>query len=193
MDSMLEKLWQFARGDLEPQAFEEWFLARSEDETVQAMLGRELVSALLEADYDDPIAHMEVCEKLENRLDVVAPRQCRCLTWRDHQILPLGWDEVTGQAGVLEDFFDYSLVTRRTPWLECVECRRCQQAWYLATDTADDDYHLVRLDAAAVEGIRRGVWPSIFDQWEVVWPTEDWLTYSGFTSLEDWRLKQPPE
>ena len=193
MKSTFEKLWRFARGDLEPGAFEVWFYPRSDDDALVDMLGRELVSAMLEADYGDPLAVLAIQEMLENQLDSAAPRKCRCLAWRDHQILPIGWDEVTGQVGVLEDFFDHSVVARRTPWLECVECRRCQQAWYLATDSVDDEYHLVRLDAAAVEGIRSGAWPSIFDHWEVVWPTEGWLTYSGFTSLDDWRMKQPPE
>ena len=181
MDTLAEELWQFARGDLEPNAFEAWFYTRFEDAELVSLLGHEVVSAMLEADYRDARAVFSVRELLKSRLNSAVSQECRCLTWRDHQVLPLGYDNEKNEAAVLEDFFDYSVVARRTPWLECVECRRCHHAWYLAVDSVDDSYHLVRLDAAAVEGIRGGVWPSIFDQWKVVWPTEGWLELFGFT------------
>jgi|WetSurMetagenome_2_1015567.scaffolds.fasta_scaffold58705_2 hypothetical protein len=190
MGDVIEQLWRFARGDLEPKAFEEWLYAHLENPDLVELLGREFVLTLLEHDYGTHLPTTDLRDVLQDRLRVLNPMKCRCLGWRNHEVLRIGYDAVTESTAVLEDYFDYSIEARQTPWLECVRCRNCGQDWYLAVDTIDDWYHLVRLDSDVVEAARNGAWPSDFDDLEVFWPSEEWLARWGYSSLEDWRKRE---
>lgn len=191
---MRDVLWCFARGDMPAVEFETWLYANHEDAQLEASCGPDLLLALLETPYgsEEHVHHARSTTRAQ--LLQSEPLKCRCPTWRDVEALPLGLDTATMQQANLDDYFRYSVIARRTPWLECVECRECGQAWYLGTDTSDHDEHrLVRLDEYGVSDIRRGLWPTVFDEWEAVWPDQAWLVAFGYDSLDDWLAQHPPE
>ncbi len=79
-------------------------------------------------------------------------------------------------ADLLEKSF--ALECQRNEWLRLVRCLGCGQAWYVAVDTVDDDYYFLRLSAEQLLSIReRDVWPTDFDDFVNVWPTEDSQMY----------------
>lgn len=188
-----DALWRFARGDTPAVEFEAWFYANHEDPRLEAALGPELVFTLLETRYGSAEHVYSARSALYAQLLRSGPLKCRCPTWHDSEVLPVGFDEMNGQTALLEDYFCHLVLARRTPWLDCVRCRECGQAWYLATDTRADEYRLVRLDETAVSNIMRGVWPTMFDDWEAAWPDKEWLAAFGYDSLDDYLAQHPPD
>jgi hypothetical protein len=73
----------------------------------------------------------------------------------------------------------------RNQWLDLVRCLHCEQHWYVAVDTVDDDYYFRRLSMREVEAIRKDdVWPTDFDDFVNVWPN------TSFQALQA-RLSSP--
>lgn len=189
-----EVLWRFVRGDMEAAEFESWLYASHEDQELRLLLGADLVLELLQIGYNEPRSVQRVGAMLREHLLRSLGSDCRCLSWKDLTVLPLGYDPVDERSALLEEYFDYTVIARRTPWLECVRCKACGQAWYLATDTVHTDAHrLLRLDAADVDQIGRDVWPTVFDGWDAVWPDSQWLAAFGYASLEAWLETHPPD
>jgi hypothetical protein len=68
-------------------------------------------------------------------------------------------------------FLTFDLLKQRNPWLSLARCKECGQAWYVATDTVDDDYRMLRLtDEQAQDILQNDKWPIVFDDYENVWP-----------------------
>lgn len=159
----MARLWRFTRGETPTAEFELWIYATPE---LEPLLGPELYLRLISEDYRDAATVHDLRRALPALLDAIAPRGCECLTWRDNERVPLGYDT---RPDVFLTRFD--VLRERTPWIDAVRCRNCAQAWYLAVDTRDDDYYLHRLSedelAAALE---RDAWPNIFDSLDAVWP-----------------------
>ena len=88
-------------------------------------------------------------------------------------------------------FAEFTILKKRTPWLDLVRCKHCDRHWYIATDTVDDDFHVLLLSQEQVDAIlEKGIWPTTFDGWDHVWPDQGWLEAFGYTSIEDWREKE---
>jgi hypothetical protein len=93
--------------------------------------------------------------------------KCVCALWADHQRIGLGYET----ADLLES--NFAVERQRNEWLRLVRCAGCGQAWYVAIDTVDDDYHFLRLSTEQLSSINeRDVWPPDFDNFVNVWPTE---------------------
>ena len=116
---------------------------------------------------------------------------------QDDQRLLVGLDSETSETQSVGQFLSGFLVfKRRSPWLYALECRKCGQLWYLAVDSIDDRYYLHRLHPIARDQILAGRWPDTFDQMAAVWPTTEWLSLYGYSSLEEWQAKNadaPPD
>jgi hypothetical protein len=159
----MARLWRFARGETSTADFERWLYATPE---LESLLGPQLYLPLIAEDYRDVGGVHDLRRALPALLDAIDPRACECLTWRDNERVPLGYETrpeiFLGQLDVLRE---------RTPWLDAVRCRACGQAWYLAVDTRDDDYYLQRLsEDELTAALDRDEWPSTFDGLEAVWP-----------------------
>jgi hypothetical protein len=105
----------------------------------------------------------------------------------------IGFDPESDNTLSVDGFLArFSAINRQTPWLLSVCCPHCDQNWYIAVDTTDDDYHLQRITAVEAEATKAGVWPSTFNQLEAVWPSLDWLKLYGYSSLEEWQAANIP-
>ncbi len=106
----------------------------------------------------------EFRDKLCSWLDTNYPRECDCITWKDDEQIPLGFETPPGV------FSHFKVLKQRTPWLALVQCPSCGSYWYVATDTVEDSYYLLRL---AAEDVRRILeyddWPDRFDGLKYVW------------------------
>jgi hypothetical protein len=101
-------------------------------------------------------------------------QSCICSDWPDRTIINLGSETAT----LLDDHFDR--LRDRSPWIYLVKCRGCQQHWYAAVDTVDDDYYFRRLSSAEVDCIvERNEWPADFDNVVNVWPLEGTQGYQA--------------
>ncbi len=164
--SQLERLRAFVRGDLEPLAFERWFLG---EHGMVGALGEDLHWDLTCADYRDG---SEV-RRLRQLLKVLINNDASCECWmrRDHDVIPMGGD------GQDERFF--ATVDRiddhggRQWWLYLSRCNACEQHWLVAQEERIyDDFFIRRLSSDEAEAIvADGLWPSTFQTYEDVLAT----------------------
>ena len=156
-----QTMWSFLRGDTSAENFEKFVYT---NESIEGVVGKRKYLELLSAGYRDEKDIIELKQTLKIWLEANCVRTCACITWSQKQTLPLGFDTVD----LMNAFED---LKKRNPWLELVRCRICGQAWYLATDTVEDDYHLLRLtDGQVNEIISLDKWPTLFDDFQNVWP-----------------------
>jgi hypothetical protein len=174
-------IWLFLRGDLPTAEFEAWVYAQDD---LKSWLDSEFYLRILDLDYGDPRQVEELRHQLQIYIEEHFTYGCKCHTWKDVQIIPISY-------GTRPDIFmaQFETIKRHTPWLKLVSCKSCGQAWYLAADTENDDYHLHRLSASSVEAIGQGNWPDDFKGNEIFWPSQEWLADNGFTSLMEWQKK----
>ncbi len=104
MNSMEEKIWRFIRGDDSEAEFQEWLWAEFRDPSLALLLGEELLQEALAADYEDPIAVIDVAEHLRARIDDVNPCTCRCAGWRDQERIGIGYDPDIGEVVSVDEF-----------------------------------------------------------------------------------------
>jgi hypothetical protein len=161
MDATDRALWSFVRGDTTARSFEEWVYAAPD---LEENCGKDLHLDLLSCDYSDPIAVQALQRTLETRLELRSP--CRCAKWRDHDRIPMNLDNLPDD--VLAEF---DVLKRRTPWLDLARCRTCGDHWYIAVDTVDDEFLVLRLSQEAVTAIlEHDDWPDNYDGLDHVWP-----------------------
>jgi hypothetical protein len=180
---IIDNLWKFIRGDFETGEFEQWVYASDE---LKAWFGNDLYLWCLGVAYHDPHRVWEFRQQLQTVVDGMAPRGCRCITWRNNQKIQLGPGE---EWLTIRDQF--KTLRRRTPWLSLLQCPTCEEFWYTALDTDGDDYFLHRLDEAGMTAIlEEDRWPEDFDRLPIFWPSASWLQHNGFSSLAEWQAKQ---
>lgn len=177
-----ETMWRFLRRDMPTTEFEQWVHITS---YLEPLMSPRLYWRILDTNYRDRMEVEALSKDLRAWLESEYPRSCSCLTWMDTQTFPMGGDTTIDHA--IEQFEE---IKARTPWIDLVRCKECGQAWYLAKDTREDDYHLRRLTESEVQAIGSGIWPTTFDHMEALWPSPEWLSQSGFTSLEEWQRMQ---
>jgi hypothetical protein len=177
-----ENLWRFVYDNIAVSDFENWVYAAKELETI---LDSDTYLRLLEANYHDHLQIYELQKALKAWLNTFYPLACECLSWKDYQVIPIVGHEKLPQIFLAK----FRVLKKRTPWIDLVTCISCDQMWYLAMDTTNDDYYLQRLTVNDVDEINTGSWPTVFDNLEPVWPSKEWLKIYGFKSLVDWQNK----
>jgi hypothetical protein len=164
--NQLEHFWAFVRGDLEPLAFERWFLG---EQGMEDALGEELHWDLTCSDYRDGSEVRRLRQLLKDLIHADAGCECRLL--RDRDVIPMGGD------GRDERFF--ATVDRiadhggRQWWLYLSQCKACEQYWLVAQDERIyDDFFILRLNLdEALAIIANGQWPATFQTYEEVLST----------------------
>jgi hypothetical protein len=180
MSEPIGLIWKFIRDDMPVSVFEQWIYKTPE---LENLLGSTLYFEVIACNYKEPDSVWTIKQVLKAAVDQIEPRKCQCLSWRDSQKVPISYD--TGWEKISEDFI---ILRRRSPWLDLCRCKFCDQEWYVAVDTVDDDYYLYRLKTDDVTRIiSNNEWPSVFDNFAVVWPDEEWLLQNGYKSLTDWQ------
>jgi len=168
MDRIEETIWSFVRDDMSAEDFERWVYASAQ---LEEFLGAGTYLDLLSAGYRDKYDIHDLKQRLRKWLEENTRRTCDCITWKKDQIIPLGYE-------TRPDIFLLNFVTlkERNPWLELVRCKECGQDWYIATDTIDDDYYLLRLtEERANDIVLHDNWPTMFDTLKNVWPDPNYL------------------
>jgi hypothetical protein len=159
----VSRLWAFARGDLEPKAFESWFF---EQESIGATLGEELHLELLSADYKD---QRDTVPQLRSRLakHLEPTRKCECPTVKDLSAVPMGGDfyfEKVFQPLVTEVNFG-----KAKWWLYISTCSVCRTHWLVAEDDEFYDFFFMhRISDNDVSRAKTGIWPSTFSTYESI-------------------------
>ena len=186
----VETIWRFIRSEESPQDFEQWLYENHEDPVIVVLLGEKLLLKAIETNFADRDQVWQCRAALRSALEKTFPGKCSCLIWRDNERLPLGFSIEAQRTESFEEFKSrFHIIKNRTPWLFAGRCRECGQGWYVAVDTVDDDYHLMRLSPSKATDITVGHWPAIFDKLDHVWPDRDWLNLNGYTNLEEWQSK----
>ena len=190
MNPIEQKIWRFIRGDESEQEFEQWLYGQFQNPLLTELLGETLLQDSLATDFLDPHQVHRVREQLRTQLSQMGFTTCRCITWRDLQTKPIGFDHETDQVESVDDFTSrFTTVQKRTPWIFLIQCQQCSQYWHLAIDTIDDNYHLQRVSITEAEQVLSGIWPITFDSLGAVWPSSEWLKLYGYKSLEDWQAR----
>jgi hypothetical protein len=164
--SQLERFWAFVRGDLEPLAFERWFLG---EQGMEEALGENLHWDLTCSDYRDESEVRRLRQELKDLIHGDARCECRLL--RDRDVIPMGCD------GQDERFF--ATVDRiadhggRQWWLYLSQCKACEQHWLVAQEERIyDDFFIFRLSSGEAQAvITESRWPSTFQTYEEVLAT----------------------
>jgi hypothetical protein len=164
--SQLCQFWAFVRGDLEPLAFELWFLG---EQGLEDTLGESLHWDLTCSDYRDGSEVRRLRQNLREL--IVQDAQCECNTLRNLDVIPMGCD------GLDERFF--ATVDRlvdhggRQWWLYLSRCNNCEQHWLVAQEERIyDDFFIRRLGPDEVQAIvADGAWPPTFQTYEEVLAT----------------------
>lgn len=158
----IRRLWRFARGDEPATAFEPWAYGA---DGLEELLGAARYLELVGTRFSDGHAVQELRNRLRNWLHEIAPQKCRCISWKDDQEFPMGFDT---PPDILDSLVE---LRQRTPWLGLSRCQLSGEHWYVAVDTMNDDYHLHRLTGdEAREILDGGPWPATFDELRAVWP-----------------------
>ena len=159
---LLEQLWSFALGVLQPPQFEKWLYLKHED--LQDELDESVLSGLLEADYEDA-KRVEDARSFVHAYLSQLPRSCECPLLKPIDHRGLGHTDEIESTHVRKK--------ERTPWLHLIQCGACGTYWYVAHDTCDDDVHFQRLtESEAVAVLSENSWPKTFDSLEAVWPLQ---------------------
>lgn len=185
MKDSLHIIWEFIRGDMTSDVFEQWVYQTPELET---QLGKTAYFKLISSDYRDRNKVWEIKNMLREAIAKVSPRTCDCLSWKNNEILPLGDSHV---QNLISGYF--KKIWRRTPWLSLSRCNQCGQQWYVGVDTIDDNYYLYRMENEDILRVESNEWPHVFDNISAFWPDQFWLQRNGYLSLEDWINRNNPK
>ena len=164
--TQLDHFWAFVRGDIEPLAFERWFLG---EQGLDDALGEDLHWDLTSSNYRDGSEVRRLRQLLKDLIQKDA--RCECRGLRDRDVIPMGGD------GQDERFF--ATVDRiadhggRQWWLYLSRCSACEQHWLVAQEERIyDDFFIRRLSSDEAEAIvADGLWPSTFQTYEDVLAT----------------------
>ena len=160
---MFGPLATFARGDTSVERFESWLYAQPD---LEASLGDDLATLLLEADYRDRDVVWNVRQTL--KIEIRAGMDCECLLLPDLAVVPMGMDGLDERVfATVERLRDHG----GDPWwLYLSRCTACGQHWMVAQEERIyDDYFLKRLTSDEAEPIlTSGQWPADFLTYERV-------------------------
>ncbi len=163
MENIEETLWSFVRGDMSDERFEMFVYAA---QGLEEFLGTKTYIEVLSNRYGDKNKTRDLKDMLRQWLEEHKKTTCGCITWKTNQIIPLLYDN---RPDVF--FLTFNVLKQRNPWLDLVRCKECGQWWYVATDTVDDDYRMLRLtEEQAQDILQNDKWPVVFDDYENVWP-----------------------
>jgi hypothetical protein len=164
--SQIGQFWAFVRGDLEPMAFERWYLG---EQGMEQALGENLHWDLTCSDYRDASEVRRLRELLKDLIDHDARCQCRLL--RDRDVIPMGCDGLDERLfATVDRIADHG---GRQWWLHLSRCNACQQHWLIAQEERIyDDFFIIRLSFDEAQAIiAESRWPSTFQTYEDVLAT----------------------
>ncbi len=182
--SVEEMLWRFVKSAINTDDFESWVYQTAE---LQTALQPDDYDALLIMNYKEAgssasTRRQDIVREISER---AFPRTCSCLSMGDLD------RTVLSAKGPMDATSDIRAC--QTPWINLRECRDCGTFWLEGIDTVDGDVYLVRLKAEEAKSIlKQDRWLPVFEGNDNLWPDEAWLKAFGFSTLQEWRAKNPP-
>jgi hypothetical protein len=163
IDSRIENIWRFIRGDMKVQEFEQWVYSEN---SLEKMLGKTLYFETISVNYSGKDALNKIKELLSEYARQAAPLQCKCIQLSDIAVVATGEESKAVFQHIKE------VAKRGEPfwWLSLEHCRECNQWWLVASEERHNDvYCLRRLDSqAADEILNKNSWPDCFDRYETL-------------------------
>lgn len=157
MDTSLEVIWRFVRGDLDARSFEQWLCA---DAQIEGTLGTRLYLEVVSADFRDAEAVRQSRLALEAFARSVTDMPCQCVTLPDTAVV-----DMAHPGSLLDHFEELRVRGGRYWWLHFSRCVVCQTPWLVAQEERQNDvFVLRRLTSDEQEGILASDhWPTYFD------------------------------
>jgi hypothetical protein len=163
IDPRIEKIWQFVRGDLKTNDFEQWIYS---DQGLEELLGKALYLEIISVNYSDKNALFKTKKRLSEYARQATRLRCKCVELADTDIVNIGEES--------DLFFKYVETTQKRGepywWLSVDKCRECGQWWLVGSEERQNDlYCLRRLDEQTADQIvSNNIWPNYFDKYETL-------------------------
>ncbi len=163
IDSRIEHIWRFIRGDMKVQDFEQWVYS---EYSLEKMLGKTLYFETISVNYSDKDALQKIKELLSEYARQAAPLQCKCIRLSDMAVVTTGEES----KAVFQHMEEVRKRGEPFWWLSLEHCRECNQWWLVASEEQQNDvYCLRRLDRqTADEILNKNSWPDCFDRYETL-------------------------
>ena len=160
MDKKLLTIWQYLRGDITTEVFED-FIYNEPD--LAKMLGEELYLEVISTDYREPHQVDNIKKKIASYAELFFEYSCQCHQISNKDIISMGLEN--------EFFSTFTTIKERDKthfWLHIDQCIKCQQRWLIADEGIyNDDYYLYRLsDEEYTCIIDENKWPELFNHYE---------------------------
>lgn len=161
---ILEKVWEFVRGDMIPADFEKWVYAERE---LENYLGVVRYYETIAADYSDQEQVYRLKLLLARYAQKTTPQHCTCLQVRNIDVIDMGSSEAGGFFDTLEESKRRGEPYR---WLSLYQCQECHQWWLVASEQRHNDLYCLRrlLTDEAHEILQADRWPTYFDKFETL-------------------------
>jgi len=158
-DPLLQRIWEFARGDGNSEELEQWVYS---EPTLEERLGKELYLKVISADFANSDGVRMVRELLSDYARQASSLHCQCIRLPNLAVVDMGEES--------EVFSSLVCVRKRGEpywWLAAYRCRQCGQYWLMAQESRQNDiYCLRRLDTMTTERLlRENQWPSEFSKY----------------------------
>lgn len=162
MDSSLETIWSFVRGDLRTEDFEQSLYAHGELESAVGAAG---YLALISTDFRDPEAVRAARAQLEAYARSITAMPCECFTLPTTAVIDMA------HPGHALDHFQEE-VQHGDPywWLYLARCTVCGTPWLVAQEERQNDVFILRrvTDQEAHAVVAENRWPSYLDLYETL-------------------------
>lgn len=155
-------IWQYVRGDLDPEAFARWSY---ESSTLEALLGEAAYLELIETNFRDVKSLWDNRLVLADLLRARPDHVCECPSLADTDIVDMG-----SHAAIFESLENVGNYGKSKWWLWAARCRQCGDAWLVGQEErVNDIFCMKRISSAQLDGIlANAAWPSDFDQYETM-------------------------
>jgi hypothetical protein len=157
MDTSVETIWRFVRGDIDPRAFEQWLYSHT---TLEELLGAHLYLDVVSADFGDGEEIRRARLALEAFARSVTDTPCECVTLPDTAIV-----DMVNPGTLLDHFEELRSRGGRYWWLYVSRCTVCQTPWLVAQEERQNDVFVLRrlTNAELTRILTSDSWPTYFD------------------------------
>jgi hypothetical protein len=163
IDSMVETIWKFIRGDIAVQYFEAWIYSGND---VENFLGKSLYFDTISTNYSEKESVDKIKRVLSEFVLSFPMQKCQCIQLSDITMVDMGEDS----QKVFQHFTEVKKRGKEYWWLSVHQCHVCNQVWLVASEERQNDiYCLHRLDDQSLEEIiNNNQCPSYFDTYEIL-------------------------
>lgn len=159
---MIQRIWEFIRGDLPVDLFERWVY---EPGDLEDRIGQQLFLDIVSVDFKSRSEVSLLKKKLEEIMLKNHTLICECITLKNLAVTDMGTEKERKLWKTLREVKSYG---EERWWLALYLCDKCQQYWLVAQEPREYDIHcLKRLSSAEAQGIiQNNQWPGYFETLE---------------------------